>query len=384
MTQAVALVADDNGVVRFMIAQQVSKLGLRVVQAVNGVDALAKLEEEPFDVLLCDVQMPGLDGVGLLKRIKGDARLRHLPVIMISGLEEVKTAAQCIELGAEDYLTKPIDAVLLGARVRASLERSGLRAAEQRYLKALRETQQALQGELEAAADYVRSLLPSPLVQGAIEADWRFIPSMQLGGDAFGYRFLDDDRLAIYVLDVVGHGFRATLLATSVLATLRSQTLGDAVLVDPSAVLAALNNAYPIGEHGGAHFTLWYGVYDRRDRSVRHASAAHPGALLLRGASREPTELSTDNAMLGLEADLAFASGTVTVEPGDVLVAFSDGAFEVKDATGAMASYESFVANLRRPAASIGETLDHGVEFVASRGSPELDDDFCMVAVRFG
>ncbi|RYE82246.1 MAG: response regulator, partial [Myxococcales bacterium] len=274
MSQGVALVADDNGVVRYMVSQQVARLGLKVVTVNNGLEALARLSEQVFDVLLLDVMMPEMDGLGVLAEIRKHSEWREMPVIMISGVEEVKTAARCIEAGAEDYLTKPIDTILLEARLKASLERRRLREVERRYYRAMLESQQALRSEMEAAAGYVRSLLPAPIRSGPVEIDWRFIPSEQMGGDAFGYHQVTPDHLAVYLLDVCGHGFGATLLATSVINVLRSQTLVGADFTSPPTVLAALNDAFLMERQGGNYFTLWYGVYHLPTRTLHYASSA--------------------------------------------------------------------------------------------------------------
>jgi sigma-B regulation protein RsbU (phosphoserine phosphatase) len=382
MTQGLALVADDNGVIRYMLTQQLAQLGVKVIAVSNGIEALAQLNEQPCDVLLLDVMMPGLDGHGVLRELKANPRLKEIPVIMISGVDETRVAAQCIEAGAEDYLTKPIDTVLLHARVRALLERKRLREAERRYYQAMLESQRALRDELEAAASYARSLLPAPIT-GDLAIDWRFIPSAQLGGDAFGYHWLDRDRLALYLLDVCGHGFKATLLATSVLNVLRAQTLAVTDFTDPGAVLAALSDAFLIERHAGTYFTLWYGVHDRSKGLLRYASACHPPAILLRGAGREPVELETTNPLLGAEPGLRFESAETPVAVGDSLYVFSDGAFEVAEADGQMASFASFLENLRQPG-SPTEALDRCLQFVAQRTqSDSLNDDFSMVRVDF-
>lgn len=383
MSDATVLLADDNGVIRYMVGQQVAKLGITVVTVANGMEVLAKLNERSFDVLLLDVMMPELDGLGVLAEIRKHSEWREMPVIMISGIEEVKTAAQCIEAGAEDYLTKPIDMVLLHARLRSLLERRKLREAERRYYRAMLESQQALRAEMEAAAAYVRSLLPNPL-QGEISVDWRFIPSEQMGGDAFGYHWASPDHLAIYLLDVCGHGFGATLLATSALNVLRSQTLAGADFTDPSTVLTALNDAFQMDRQNGNYFTLWYGVFHRPSRKLTYASSMHPPALLFQGPERVATELATSNSILGAVSGLPFLSESTTLSPGSELFIYSDGAMEVSDETGSLIPFSSFVENLRPAQQVPGESLDRAVYFVAQYNSKNTEtDDFSMLHLIF-
>jgi CheY-like chemotaxis protein len=121
------LVVDDNSMNRIMLSRYISKLGYRSSLAENGRQALEKLQAEPFDLVLLDVQMPEMDGYQVLGQLKADPRLRDIPVIMISAVEELESVVRCIELGAQDYLPKPFNPVLLRARLSACLERKRLR-----------------------------------------------------------------------------------------------------------------------------------------------------------------------------------------------------------------------------------------------------------------
>jgi two-component system, NtrC family, sensor kinase len=126
------LVADDHPTNRQMLARLLAVLGHEVTMAENGRQVLALLRERPFDLVLLDVVMPEMDGVAALKQIKADPRLHEMPVIMVSGLDEVGSVVRCIEEGAEDYLTKPLDPIILSARINAWLEKKRLRDGERR------------------------------------------------------------------------------------------------------------------------------------------------------------------------------------------------------------------------------------------------------------
>ncbi len=121
------LVVDDNKVNRLLLSRSLETMGHRVASAENGVVALAKLREEPFDLMLLDMEMPEMDGFAVLEHLSRDLKLRDVPVIVTSSLEGVAHVARCIELGADDYLYKPVNAVLLKARVGSSLEKKRLR-----------------------------------------------------------------------------------------------------------------------------------------------------------------------------------------------------------------------------------------------------------------
>ncbi|MDD2901383.1 MAG: adenylate/guanylate cyclase domain-containing protein [Syntrophales bacterium] len=127
------LVVDDNRMNRLMLARGLEKQGHRVAFAEHGRQALEMLAEEDFDLVLLDIEMPEMNGYQVLERLAADVRWRELPVIMISAVEEIDSVVRCIEMGAEDYLNKPFNPVLLKARVDASLEKKRLRD-EQRAL----------------------------------------------------------------------------------------------------------------------------------------------------------------------------------------------------------------------------------------------------------
>ena len=126
-TGARLLVADDNKVNRLLLARNLELLGHQVFKAENGRVALEMLRREPFDLLLLDIEMPELDGFAVLKEMAADPALRNLAVIVTSSLEDIANVVRCIELGADDFLHKPVNPVLLKARVTSSLEKKRLR-----------------------------------------------------------------------------------------------------------------------------------------------------------------------------------------------------------------------------------------------------------------
>jgi class 3 adenylate cyclase len=129
------LVVDDNRVNRLLIGRALEQLGHTVAFAENGREALEALRQRPVDLVLLDIEMPEMDGYQVLEALAGDARLRDIPVVMMSSVEEVDSVARCIEMGAEDYLFKPVNPVLLRARIGASLEKKRLRDQQRELLR---------------------------------------------------------------------------------------------------------------------------------------------------------------------------------------------------------------------------------------------------------
>jgi len=129
------LIVDDTIELRALLSKRLSNLGLSSEQAENGRQAMKKLAEKPFDLVLLDIVMPEMDGYQVLSAIKSDIRFRHIPVIVISAIDELDSVIRCIQLGAEDYLPKPFNPTLLKARIEASLERKHLRDQEQALMQ---------------------------------------------------------------------------------------------------------------------------------------------------------------------------------------------------------------------------------------------------------
>jgi len=144
----VILVVDDDAGNRDVLARRLARDGYRVQTAENGAGALAALSAEggsAVDLALLDVMMPGMDGYELLRRMKADPALRHIPVLMISALDQLESVVRCIELGAEDYLPKPFEPVLLRARIGACLEKKRLRDVDARRARELAEWNETLE-----------------------------------------------------------------------------------------------------------------------------------------------------------------------------------------------------------------------------------------------
>ena len=137
MTAAPAsiLVVDDDAINRMLLTRNLEREGHRVATAEDGVRALEALGAEPFDIVLLDVLMPELDGYDTLAQIERDEKLRHVPVIMVSALEDIESVVRCIEMGAADYLPKPFDPVLLRARINGCLTKKRLHDLELEYIE---------------------------------------------------------------------------------------------------------------------------------------------------------------------------------------------------------------------------------------------------------
>jgi sigma-B regulation protein RsbU (phosphoserine phosphatase) len=386
------LVVDDSRLMRMALVRALGNLGLKnIVEARDGIDALAKVRESPFDLMLLDMEMPKMTGIEVLHAMRADPGLRVPPVIVISSTDQIESAVQCIEAGAEDYLPKTFNPTLLRARVSSSLEKKRLRDIERLQHAQLAEekerlerTQRRLDEELNEALKYVRSIFPLP-TDLPLKIDWFYQPSAELGGDSFGYHWIDEDHFAIYLLDVCGHGVGPALLSVTAINQIRSGSIPNVDMKDPGAVLSALNNIYLMSKQNDMYFTLWYGVFHTPTRTLRHSSGGHPAALLLvPGADGRVTgeRLLSSNLIIGAFEDMPYDSGSHVIPPGAQLVVLCDGCFEIQDTEGNELAYEDFEAFM----------LEHGGEPDAlaslfqwaqmKHGPGPLDDDFSIVRVQ--
>lgn len=162
--QAAILVVDDEPAMQHVMTLTLKALGYHnLANAADGGDALQLLREREFDLLITDLHMPGMDGLALLAEIKNDPFMRHLPVIVASGMNELESVARCIETGAEDYLPKPVNTVILRARVTASLERKRLRDLDRLRLLDLQQEKQLLELEKEKSERLLLNILPEAI-----------------------------------------------------------------------------------------------------------------------------------------------------------------------------------------------------------------------------
>jgi phosphoserine phosphatase RsbU/P len=375
------LIVDDQEENCTVLQRRLEKEGHTCAAVYDGATALARLAVEDFDLVLLDIMMPGIDGREVLRRMKTDEKLRHIPVIMISALDQIESVVGCIEQGAEDYLPKPFNPVLLRARIGSSLDRKRLRDAEQAAFAALKESQEKLAAELAEAAAYVQSVLPAPIKQGVVTASWQFLPSSSLGGDAFGYGPEKDGSFGICLLDVCGHGVGAALLSISVLNVIRAESLPGVNFSDPAEVLGGLNNAFPMDKHGEMFFTAWCGIYDPATRRIRFAAGGHPPAIMV-ATDGSTTVLSAKGPVIGAMPGMQFKPGDMEIPPGARVFVFSDGAYEIARHDGTMMAHDDLRELLARAPRenATAWTMD---QLRAINSQPVFDDDVSLVELCF-
>lgn len=349
--------------------------------------ALQTADEFSPTIILLDLVMPDIDGLSLVKQFRATPKTAEIPLIVLSTKEEPKVKAESFALGASDYLVKLPDRLELIARLRHHSQGYINLLQRNEAYQALLESQQALFRELAEAAAYVRSRLPAPLKEPPLETDWRFIPSTQLGGDAFSYHWIDADHFCLFLLDVCGHGVGAALLSISAINVIRSAALPHTDFRDPGATLSALNEAFLMEKHNNMYFTIWYGIYNRPTRTLSYSSAGHPPALLItppRAGAPAVEQLSTPGLVLGGLPGTKYTTRSRPLTTPGTLFLVSDGTFEIARPDGTIWPFNDFVKLLAEATAAGRPALDELEKKArALHGPGALDDDFSILQVNF-
>lgn len=380
------LIVDDVEVNRDLLARRLQRLGHTVGMAENGQVALDRAHTESWDLILLDVMMPVLDGIGALTALKADERTRDIPVIMVSANTELESVVKCIELGAEDYLPKPFDPVLLRARVSATLEKKRLRDRER--TRAAR-----MQKDLEVGARIQRDFLPEslPNVPG-YEFAARFEPAREVGGDFYDAFRLPDGAVALVLGDVCDKGVGAALfmaLFRSLIRAVTASQIGTAGAdVLESRVLHAVTvtNDYIAQTHGRANMfaTLFVGALDPSTGTIAYVNGGHEPPRVVRAGGGVRTMLPPTGPAVGMLPEIPFHSGRITLGPGETLVVLTDGITESRAPNGVLLGDDATDALLTEPAVSAEALLDRLLDAVHAHAADEPPaDDVTLLAVRY-
>jgi sigma-B regulation protein RsbU (phosphoserine phosphatase) len=350
------LVVDDNESNREGLSRLLRLHGYTVTVGKDGRQALDLVGRQRFDLVLLDIMMLGLDGMGVLKCLRANHSATDLPVIMTTALDQSEDIVKALKSGANDYVTKPIDFAVLLARIQTQLS---LKRAVERVMRLeqnltqrneeleaanskLRAVNARMKENLAAAARIQEAFLPpdSSRFSGA-RCAWLFRPCEELAGDMLNVFPLDADHLGLYVLDVSGHGVAAALLSVTLshLLTPRREPTslltengedGEPRVVPPAEVAARLNRRFTWDAATEQFFTLIYGVLHLRTGELRFVAAGHPGPVYVPGVA-EPVRLTRPGLPIGIGGG-AYPEHSLLLRPGDRLYFYSDGLAEVMNA----------------------------------------------------
>lgn len=243
--QGCLLIVDDIEANRDLLSRRLQRQGHTIVMAENGRQALERLQEQQFDIILLDIMMPEMNGYEVLEHLKKDPALRHIPVIMISALDDMESVIRCIELGAEDYLFKPFNQTLLKARIGACLEKKRLRDQEQAFLK-------QLQAEKEKSERLLLSILPKPVAEQLKQTQSTiadsFAEATVLFADIVNFTQLASHRSPIEIVSLLNRIFSAFDQLAEQHGLEKIKTIGDAYMVVGGLPMPRPDHAEAIAE----------------------------------------------------------------------------------------------------------------------------------------
>lgn len=410
------LLVDDDAASRDALAEVLGRRGLEITLAADGAAALQMIAADTPDVVLLDIDMPVLDGYRTLQRIRERYPASVLPVVMLTGLYERQHLLRALEAGANDYITKPYDVQVVTARLQTQLS---LNEAYQRIWKleqglerrsaALERTNERLAAvnrdlarindqmsvDLTSAAEVQRALLPTaaPLAPG-LHFGWALSPCATLAGDSLNVSMLDDDHVALHLLDVSGHGVRAALWSVTISQMLMPRGEQPSLVrqmgpdgrtlrpTPPAVVVRQLNAQFQFDVQSCQFFTLIYGILDTRNYLLRYVVAGHPGPLYLpRG--RAPQDLTGPSMAVGLTPDAEFIEQELQLDPGDRLVLYSDGVTEARQGSrevfGTCRLRETFQRCREEP---LAQSVAQALRVVQGFAGGKPEDDVSLLAIE--
>jgi len=366
MEPARILVVDDEPFNVDYLQQELEDAGYKVITAMNGQQALQQIAENTPHLILLDIMMPVMDGFDVLKHLKKDPHTADLPVIIISANNSLDSVAQGIQLGAEDYLPKPFEPVILHARISSCLEKKRLRDLEKQYLH-------SLEHEFQIARQIQGEFLPHmlPEVPGW-ELSAYFQAAHEVAGDYYDAFTLEDGNLVCVVGDVCGKGVGAALYMT-LFRTLIRVIIGGSSGIDQENTHSELIrrtiqsiNEYVTGTHEDTNTftTLFVGILNPSTGILNYANCGNEPPRLLRNGAL--TRLEKTGPVIGVFRDQEYSSDCIQLARGDLLLAFTDG---VPDAIN---SREERFGNLRLFQTIIASSSFSGGVIAKLRA--ELDD----------
>ncbi len=380
-TAAHILVIDDDRASRRMLVRALGEAGYDCRESASGVEALALLHADSPVLLLLDLDMPEVDGAEVLKRLRADpdAGIAQLPAIMLTGHGGEESEVLCLEAGANDFVTKPINLPVLRARIETQLRLQSLRQQLQRQNGELEAWRANLERDLAAARLTQQSLIPQkPPALPGWEVSAAYRPVIQVGGDIYGWLRMNDGRVLFWIADATGHGAAAALLTT--LAKLLFQH-GSVEHKRPAKIMKAVNNDFRSIFGARSFMTAMCVALDPVTGRASVVGAGHPPLVVTRAMGAAELVLSSAPP-LGLLERSQFTETAIELQPGDGFLLYTDGLYGPSQNETERWTPERLRAALTGETSSAQALLMRIIQRAAPDLGAPLPDDLAAVAVR--
>jgi phosphoserine phosphatase RsbU/P len=381
-SRAEILVVDDDAMSRRVLAQLLTASGYQCRVCKNGSEALEAVQAWPPSLLLLDFDMPGLNGAEVLTRLRsdGNSAVAQIPTIMLTAHGSEESEVSCLQAGVDDFVTKPVNAAVLRARIETQLRLRSMRRQLERQNDELEEWRHNLERDLAAARLTQQSLIPQkPLALPGWEVATCYRPVIQVGGDIYGWLRMKDGRVLFWIVDGTGHGAAAALLTT--LAKLLFHH-GNVEQDTPVTMMEAVNHDFRSIFGSRSFMTAMCVALDPATGSASVVGAGHPPLLVARRNGKTESVASIAPP-LGLIEQPEFAETPIDLEPGDAFLLYTDGLFSwTKDEHRRLTPQQ--LEKMLDHSAPTAEALLKGV---LARAAPDNSvnvspDDMTVLAVR--
>ncbi len=380
------LIVDDE---RFNInvLADLLKPNYKIMVAINGKQALkAAQSDSPPDLILLDIMMPEMDGYEVCQQLKADEKTREISVIFVTAMGQESDETKGLEIGAADYITKPISPAIVEARVRTQLERKQHLEKIQKAYTIINEQKERMQGELNVGRDIQLSMLPQEFPAFPNHKEFKLYASMQaareVGGDFYDYFFIDEDHLCLCVGDVSGKGVPAALFMAISKALIKSRAADD---LSTASILTHVNNELAIATEAMMFVTVFLMILDIRTGDFVYTNGGHNLPYLKRISGKIERMNEQHGPILGPFEGVAFTEGRDKLEQGDTIMLYTDGVTEAMNFARELYSEERLVEILgggeySNPEDLIKATISDIEKFAAGA---EQSDDITLLALSF-
>ncbi|PGB49381.1 fused response regulator/phosphatase [Bacillus anthracis] len=373
------LIVDDNPVNIFVIEKILKQAGYQDLVSLNSAQELFEYiqfgkdfsRHNEIDLILLDIMMPEIDGLEVCRRLQKEEKFKDIPIIFVTALEDANKLAEALDMGAMDYITKPINKVELLARMRVALRLKS-------ELNWHKEQEENLRNELDLATQVQRNLLSSPLREEHIKIEASYLPSFKLAGDMYYWYKIDENRYGIILLDVMGHGVSASLVCMFISSVLR-ETIK--CLIDPELVMKDLNKYMTLlhneNDNIPYYFTAIYLVVNTEDRTIEYVNAGHPSGYVLVDETNV-VELNRGSCAVGFFDEIKVEKTVIPFEKNAQIVLFTDGVLEAiaNDEFEAEEKLRTFTER------KWGELEEEIEGFYQEEQKEAQSDDMCLIMIQ--
>jgi phosphoserine phosphatase RsbU/P len=325
-SHAEILVVDDDAMSRRVLAQLLSAAGYNCRVSNDGSEALETIHARPPSLLLLDFDMPGLNGAEVLRRLRSDddPTVAQIPAIMLTAHGSEQSEVSCLQAGADDFVTKPVNSSVLRARIETQIRLRSMRRQLERQNDELEKWRRELERDLAAARLTQQSLIPQkPLVLPGWQVATCYRPVIQVGGDIYGWLRMKDGRVLFWIADGTGHGAAAALLTT--LAKLLFHH-GSMDHDSPASLMEAVDNDFRSIFGARSFMTAMCVALDPATGQAQVVGAGHPPLLVVRHDGTTES-IASVTPPLGMVKRAAFNETPISLEPGDAFLLYTDGLF---------------------------------------------------------